>query len=211
MAFKRPAVLASVLALACRCGSAQAPSPSDCLTVLSIACTPAGSDLACSAAYDCGSTATPRTVWASSNPTVAAFNVPTSGHLTVLAPGQVFITASVTYPAAAGELIPENGLGFVVAPGTVPQQLVDLSVIIEDSITGKPLQSVSASVQVVPAQGLPESCQTSSHGLCDVWLAPVASVTVSATAMGYLTGSITTALETGYNPGVILKLVPQTP
>jgi hypothetical protein len=225
MAFKRLAVLASALitvALACRCaGSATAPSTCNGETTVTLTCTATGSDLACHAVYalmpfigggaNCNvHDVTAQTVWVSSNPLVAAFDVPTAGYLKVLAPGQVIVTA----PSAVGSLgalIPENGLGYVVAPGAAAQQMVDLLVLVEDGISGERLTGVS--IQVVPTQG-PAGCLT-VNGNCDVWFLPVSSVTVFATAPGYQPGSATRALmpnnQTTYVSAVVLKLVPQSP
>jgi hypothetical protein len=217
-------VLASVLitvALACRCGgSVTAPATCDGETTVTLTCTPSGSDLACHAVYalipiglgaECNvHDVTSQTLWVSSNPSVAAFDVPTAGYLRVLASGQVIITA----PSAVtnlGALYPANGLGFVVALGSAAQQMVDLLVLVEDSITGKRL--TGASIQVVPSQG-PAGCLT-VNGNCDVWFLPVSSVTVFATAAGYQPGSATRALmpnnQTMYVSEVTIKLTPQSP
>ena len=139
-------------------------------TYMGMRCTPIGSDVQCQSTLSetgyCATSGsrdiTAVSQWLSSNPSVATFTIP--GLLKVLAPGEVAITA--TYGSEG-----VTGPDFTVAPGAIPEQMVNLLVTVEDAaIPNKRIPD--ASIDVIPERGPRQTCQSSSTGACVFWVFP---------------------------------------
>jgi hypothetical protein len=166
-------VIYRVLSLCCLLG-ALACSPTDpCINgrdgigrgpvqVLTDSCTPSGSDVQCSAtARETGYCATSvqrditsMTDWISSAPAVATFTTP--GLLKVLAPGEVSITAAQGFEAFGGDY------DYTVAPGTSPERMSHLAVIVSDTADKR---LAGAGITVFPDRGPSQSGVTNSSGV----------------------------------------------
>jgi hypothetical protein len=159
---------------AAACRSTSAPSctdqfgrGSDQPDQLNVTCAAAGSDLQCSAvATNTGGlyvycpvtlTVTNAVSWTSSAPAVATFAGAPPGFLKVLAPGQVGITAAYGF-------LQGSAPSFNVAPGAAPERLIQVSIIVEHSVTGARVPDVV--VEVTPARGAVQSCVTGQTGSC---------------------------------------------
>jgi hypothetical protein len=150
---------------------------------LTFRCTPIGSDLQCQASsQDVGYCARPGTrdvtaaaTWTSSNTQIAMF-IGAAGRLNVVGAGQVTIRAGLGYTPDA--------ITYSLAPGSAPQRLVDFGVIVENA-SNTQQRIVGATVEIVPEQGVAQSCQTDANGLCRFWVFPT-TIRVRVTRTGYV-------------------------
>lgn len=209
----------AVTALACRgttgpsCTDAEGRG-SDQPDALNVSCSPVGSDLQCSAiATNVGGlyvycpvtlTVTDRTVWTSSNAAVAAFGGSPPGLLKVLTPGQVSIDATYGFLHGGG-----SAMTFAVAPAAIPERMIQVSVIVEDSQTAARVPEVI--VEVAPERGPPQTCVTGQFGSCLPFLLVLSGTTrVKASKAGYV--SVETSLPPPSNSlfqSTVLTLVRQ--
>ena len=178
---------------------------------LNISCSAVGSDLQCIAvATNTGGlyvycpvtlNVTDQTSWSSSDDAVAAFIGSPSGFLKVLAAGRVHIAA--TYGFLRGATT-----SFAVAPGTTPERMIQVSVIVEDGRTAARVPDVM--VEVIPERGPAQACITGQFGSCLPFLEVLSGTTrIRASKPGYQ--SVETSLPPptpGLFQSVILKLSP---
>lgn len=151
--------------------------------LLMFRCTPIGSDLQCQASsQDVGYCARPGTrditavaTWTSSNPDVAMF-IGSSGKLNVIGSGQVTIRAGMGYSPDA--------VTYSLAPSSTPQRMADFGVIVENA-SNTQQRIVGATVEIVPEQGVAQTCQTDGSGFCRFWVFPT-TIRVRVTRSGYL-------------------------
>ena len=159
------------------------------IQILTASCTPTGSDVQCSAtAREAGYCATSIlkditsiTDWISSAPAVATFTTP--GLLKVLAPGEVSITARQRFETFGGDY------DYTVAPGTSPERMSHLAVIVSDTADKLP----GANITVFPDRGPSQTGVSNSSGVAQFWVFPTA-VRVAVSLNGYAT------LEAGTSP-----------
>lgn len=184
---------------------------SDQPDTLKITCSAVGSDLQCSAvATNTGGlyvycpvtlTVTDQASWSSSDDAVAAFTGSPPGFLKVRAAGRVQI-------AAAYGFLRGSTTSFAVAPGTTPERMIQVSVIVEDSRTAARVPDVT--VEVIPERGPAQVCITGQFGSCVPFLEVLSGTTrIRASKSGYQ------SVETSLPPptpalfqAAILKLSP---
>jgi hypothetical protein len=150
---------------------------------LTFRCTSLGSDLQCQAtSQDIGYCARAGTrdvtitaTWTSSNTQIGMF-VGTPGRLNVIGSGQVTIRAGLGYGPDA--------ITYTVAPGSAPQRMADFGVIVENA-SNTQQRVAGATVEIVPEQGVAQTCQTDGAGFCRFWVFPT-TIRVRASRTGYL-------------------------
>ena len=118
---------------------------------------------------------TATTEWLTSNPAAAMFISP--GLMKIVGTGQVEIIAKVGSREASG------GYVYVVAPGTTPERMINLSVIVRDAANAD-RRLAGATIQVEPDRGPPQSCLSSSTGHCNFWVFD-GRIRVRASLQGY--------------------------
>jgi hypothetical protein len=101
------------------------------------------------------------TQWLSSDPAAATFVSP--GVLRITASGQVQVIAKIGFDEASGDYV------YLVAPGTTPERLLKLLVIVRDAANAD-RRLVGAAVQVEPDRGVMQTCLTSTTGHCNFWV-----------------------------------------
>jgi hypothetical protein len=146
-------------------------------------CTSIGSDLQCQAtSQDVGYCARPETrdvtttaTWISSNTQIGMFVV-TPGRFNVIESGQVTIRAGPGYGPDA--------ITYTVAPGSTPQRMADFGVIVENA-SNTQQRVAGATVEIVPEQGIAQTCQTDGSGFCRFWVFPT-TIRARASRTGYL-------------------------
>lgn len=212
------ALIAMSVMTAVGCRSTSAPSctdqygrGSDQPDQLIVSCAAVGSDLQCSAvATNTGGlyvycpvtlTVTSATSWTSSAPAVATFTGSPPGFLKVLAPGQVGITAVYGYLQGSAPT-------FTVAPSASPERLIQVSIIVEHSVTGARVPDVV--VEVTPARGAVQTCITGQTGSCFPFLQVLTGTThVRASKAGYQPVDVTLPPPgDSFFQSTIIKLVP---
>lgn len=176
------------------------------IVTLSFTCSPSGSDLQCTSGLNESSycavsgtrDVTSATQWSSSNPAIATFTAP--GLLHVLAPGQIEVTPTYAYQSAGPQ-------AYTVGPGLSPETMVSLLVVVEDVRTAFS-RIVDASVDVEPARGPAQHCQSNANGACTLWVFRT-SVRVRVSKPGFQNGeAVAPAPETSLYQGVTVKLSP---
>ena len=140
---------------------------SDQPDVLNISCAAVGSDLQCSAvATNTGGlyvycpvtlSVTDQTSWTSSDVSVAAFTGSPPGFLKVFVPGRVEVAATFGF-------LRGSATTFAVAPGAIPERMIQVSVIVQDSRTAARVPDVI--VDVMPERGPAQTCLTGQFGGC---------------------------------------------
>jgi hypothetical protein len=213
-----------VALLASACGS---PTAETCVNgvdqlgrgptvLLTAQCSPVGSDLACVGKVDqagyCANTATitGKTQWISREPDVAAFenSGATVGVLRAMTAGvaEVYFTFGVYGPSET--------IAFAVAPGSTPERMLRLSIVMfasSVSSTSPRLSGVALNVQ--PDRGPVQTCQTNQNGACEFWVLS-GDIKISATKDGYTPAQITStpnALDGSFLKSVPLALTPLPP
>ncbi len=104
---------------------------------------------------------TATTVWSTSNPAAATFVSP--GVLKITGAGQVQVTAKIGFDEASGDY------AYSVAPGTTPERLLKLSVIVRDAANAD-RRLGGATIEVEPDRGPSQSCLSSATGHCNFWV-----------------------------------------
>jgi hypothetical protein len=200
------------------CRSTSAPSCTDSVgrgsdtpDQLNVTCVAAGSDLQCSnVATNTGGlyvycpvtlTVTNQVAWTSSDPSVAAFSGSPPGLLRVLVPGQVGVTAAYGFLQGGSPT-------FTVAPGAIPERMIQVSIIVESSVTEARVADVI--VDVTPERGLAQRCITSQFGSCIPFLQVLSGTTrVRASKAGYQTIEVSLPPPTdSFFQSANLKLAP---
>jgi hypothetical protein len=115
------------------------------------------------------------TEWSSSNP--AAAIVVSPGVLKVVGSGVVQLIGKVGMQAADSRHV------YAVAPGTTPERLINLSVIVRDA-ANVDRRLVGAAIQVEPDRGPAQSCLSSGTGHCEFWVFD-GRIRARATMQGY--------------------------
>lgn len=118
---------------------------------------------------------TATTEWLTSNPAAATFISP--GVLKVTGTGQVEVIIKVGINQESGRYV------YIVAPGTTPERLVKLSVIVQDTAS-TPRRLTGAAIHVEPDRGPPQSCVSNNTGFCDFWVFD-GRIRARATLQGY--------------------------
>jgi hypothetical protein len=155
---------------------------------LIVTCTSVGSDV------QCGATATNRgdlyictavnqivtnlVTWSSSDPSVGTFGVSglPAGYLKTVNAGWVEIDARY------GSMSSLPPIAYAVAPGSPPEQLVQLALIVQDAATSQRL--VGVKMDISSARFATQSCVSSGTGSCVLWVLK-GDVRVTATQTGY--------------------------
>jgi hypothetical protein len=113
--------------------------------------------------------------WFTSNQAVAAFVSP--GVLKVTGTGQVQVSSKYRFDLISDAYV------YVVAPGTIPERLLQLSVIVRDAANAD-RRLVGATIQVEPDRGPSQSCLSSATGHCIFWVFD-ARIRIRAGMQGY--------------------------
>lgn len=187
------------------------PRATNQATALNVTCSAVGSDLQCSAVatnsgelYVCrevSDNVTAQATWKSASPAVGAFLSAPPGLLKVLALGQVDVSA--TYG-----LLQSSATTYAVAPGTPPERMIQVSVIVEDSRTGARVPDVL--IEIFPDRGNSQTCVTNQFGSCLPFPLVLRGATrVRASKSGYTPIDMTLpAPDASFFQATILKLSP---
>jgi hypothetical protein len=114
------------------------------------------------------------TEWSSSNPAAAIVVAP--GVLKVTGTGIVQVIGRIGIQSADSPHV------YSVAPGTTPERLIKLAVIVQDTAS-TPRRLTGATVEIEPDRGPPQSCLSNS-GLCEFWVFD-GRIRARATLQGY--------------------------
>jgi hypothetical protein len=214
----RSIVLSAALAVMIACRSTTAPSctdqygrGSDQPDTLNISCTTIDADMQCSAvATNTGGlyvycpvtlSVTGQSAWKSSDVSVAAFTGSPPGFLKVLTSGRIEVSATYGFlQGSAGT--------YAVAPGTTPERMIQVSVIVEDSRTAARVPDVL--IDIFPERGAEQTCMTNQFGGCLPFPLVLSGTTrIKALKAGYV--SIETSLpppQGSLFQSTIIKLSP---
>jgi hypothetical protein len=177
-------------------------------------CGPVGSDLQCASRITqsgyCAD-ASPVVIWdkiqwVSLEPQIGTFQDPAVGFLKVLTAGVVEVQYAVAFDKA-------DPVAFSVAPGSTPEQMIKLGVILyANSVSSSSPRLSGVALDVQPDRGPEQTCQTNQNGVCEFWVLS-GNVRISATKDGYVSAQITklVALVNNALPSVTLALTPLPP
>jgi len=164
---------------------------------LTVTCSPVGSDLQCSALatnrndlYICravNENVTSLVTWSSADRSVGTFGLSglSAGYLKTMSAGWVEVDAS--YGS-----IPSLPVAYAIAPGSAPEQLVQLTLIVQDSVTSQRL--VGATLGIASSRFPTLSCTSSGTGSCVLWVLK-GDVRMTATQAGYQDTVVATTID----------------
>lgn len=115
------------------------------------------------------------TEWASSNP--AAAIVVSPGVLKVIGAGIMQVIGKVGIQSADSPHV------YSVAPGTTPERLIRLAVIVQDTAS-TPRRLPGAAIHIEPDRGPSQSCVSNNTGFCEFWVFD-GRIRARATLQGY--------------------------